>query len=140
MRRGRIECEDLLASLKSKQPPKSLTPFQAGKYGRWGYKDQAETPNTQTVLYEYEGRNLTLNFDIRPWITNVEAGIGEEWPTHGVCTGLVFYGSEGYMVLPHYAAYYTYLGKQKKKGPFAEDPTDKIKDQALGTKNVLNSV
>ncbi|MCA9816390.1 MAG: WG repeat-containing protein [Candidatus Obscuribacterales bacterium] len=40
MRRGRIECEDLLASLKSKQPPKSLTPFQAGKYGRWGYKDE----------------------------------------------------------------------------------------------------
>ncbi len=97
--------------------------------GKFVHQDDQETPNVQTALYEYEGRNLTLNFDIRPWISNVEAGIGEEWPTHGVCTGLIFYGSEGYMVLPHYAAYYTYLGKQKKKGPFAEDPTDKIKDQ-----------
>ncbi len=97
--------------------------------GNFVHQDAQETPNVQQVLYEYEGRNLTLNFDIRPWISNVEAGIGEEWPTHGVCTGLIFYGSEGYMVMPHYAAYYTYLGKAKKKGPFAEDPTDKIKDQ-----------
>lgn len=97
--------------------------------GKFVHQDDQETPNVQNVLYEYEGRDLALNFDIRPWISNVEAGIGEEWPTHGVCTGLIFYGSEGYMVLPHYAAYYTYLGKQKKKGPFAEDPTDKIKDQ-----------
>ncbi len=97
--------------------------------GMYVHDDDQETPNTQSIIYEYEGRDLTLNFEIRPWISNTEAGIGEEWPTHGVCTGLIFYGSEGYMVLPHYAAYYTYLGKQKKKGPFAEDPTDKIKDQ-----------
>ena len=97
--------------------------------GKFVHDDDQETPNVQTALYEYAGRNLTLNFDIRPWISNVEAGIGEEWPTHGVCTGLIFYGSEGYMVMPHYAAYYTYMGKAKKKGPFAEDPTDKIKDQ-----------
>ena len=97
--------------------------------GKYVHQDAQETPNTQTVNYEYEGRDLLLTFEIRPWISNIEAGIGEEWPTHGVCTGLIFYGSEGYMVLPHYAAYYTYLGKQKKPGPFAEDPKDKIKDQ-----------
>ena len=97
--------------------------------GNFVHDDDQETPNVQQALYEYEGRKLNLTFEIRPWISNVEAGIGEEWPTHGVCTGLIFYGSEGYMVLPHYAAYYTYLGKQKTKGPFAEDPNDKIKDQ-----------
>lgn len=97
--------------------------------GKYVHDDDQETPNTQSVQYQYEGRDLLLTFDIRPWITHTEAGIGEDWPTHGVCTGLTFYGTEGYMVLPHYAAYYTFLGKSKKPGPFAEDPTDKIKDQ-----------
>ncbi len=93
------------------------------------FEDAQETPNTQTVSYEVAGRKLLLTFEIRPWISNVEAGIGETWPTHGVCTGLIFYGSEGYMALPHYGAYYTYLGKHKKPGPYAEDPADKIKNQ-----------
>jgi len=97
--------------------------------GMFVHDDAQETPNTQTITYEYEGRDLYLNFEIRPWISNIEAGIGKEWPTHGICTGLVFYGSDGYMVMPHYGAYYTYLGKNKKPGPFAEDPTDKIKNQ-----------
>jgi len=97
--------------------------------GKLIHRDAQETPNVQTVSYEYEGRDLMLTFEIRPWISNLEAGIGEKWPTHGVCTGLIFYGSEGYMVMPHYAAFYTFLGKAKKPGPFAEDPKDKIKDQ-----------
>jgi len=97
--------------------------------GMFVHDDAQETPNTQSISYEFAGRDVMLTFEVRPWISNVEAGIGENWPTHGVCTGLIFYGSEGYMVLPHYSAYYTYLGKQKKPGPFAEDPTDKIKDQ-----------
>jgi len=97
--------------------------------GKFVHDDAQETPNTQSISYEFAGRDVMLTFEVRPWISNVEAGIGENWPTHGVCTGLIFYGSEGYMVLPHYSAYYTYLGKQKKPGPFAEDPKDKIKDQ-----------
>lgn len=97
--------------------------------GKFVHDDAQETPNTQSISYEFPERDVMLTFEVRPWISNTEAGIGEEWPTHGVCTGLIFYGSEGYMVLPHYSAYYTYLGKQKKPGPFAEDPNDKIKDQ-----------
>lgn len=97
--------------------------------GMFVHKDDQETPNAQTVCYEYAGRDLYLNFEIRPWISNAEAGIGEKWPTHGVCTGLIFYGSEGYMVMPHYGAYYTYLGQKKEPGPFAEHPTDKIRNQ-----------
>ncbi len=97
--------------------------------GMFVHDDDQETPNAQSISYEYEGRQLYLNFEIRPWISNTEAGIGEKWPTHGVCTGLVFYGSEGYMVMPHYGAYYTFLGQKKEPGPFAEHPTDKIRDQ-----------
>ena len=97
--------------------------------GMFVHDDAQETPNAQTVCYEYAGRNLYLNFEIRPWISNVESGIGERWPTHGICTGLMFYGSEGYMVMPHYGAYYTFLGQKKEPGPFAEHPTDKIRNQ-----------
>ena len=97
--------------------------------GMFVHEDAQETPNAQTVCYAYAGRDLYLNFEIRPWVSNVEAGIGEKWPTHGVCTGLMFYGSEGYMVMPHYGAYYTFLGQQKEPGPFAEHPTDKIRNQ-----------
>ncbi len=97
--------------------------------GMFVHDDAQETPNAQSVCYEYGGRNLYLNFEIRPWISNVEGGIGEHWPTHGVCTGLMFYGSEGYMVMPHYGAYYTFLGQKKEPGPFAEHPTDKIRNQ-----------
>lgn len=97
--------------------------------GKFIHRDAQETPNAQSICYEYMGRDLYLNFEIRPWISNVEAGIGVNWPTHGVCTGLIFYGSEGYMVLPHYSAYYTFLGRKKEPGPFAEDPTDKIRNQ-----------
>ena len=97
--------------------------------GMFVHDDAQETPNAQTVCYEYAGRDLYLNFEIRPWITNVEAGIGEKWPTHGICTGLIFYGSDGYLVMPHYGAYYTFLGQKREPGPFAEHPTDKIRNQ-----------
>ena len=97
--------------------------------GKFIHDDDQETPNMQTASYRYEGRGLLLEFEIRPWITNTEAEIGGKWLTHGICTGLIFYGSEGYLVFPHYTAYYSYLGKQKKPGPYAEDPTDKIANQ-----------
>ncbi len=97
--------------------------------GKFIHDDDQETPNMQTASYRYKGRNLVLEFEIRPWITNTEAEIGGKWQTHGLCTGLIFYGSEGYLVFPHYTAYYSYLGKQKKPGPYAEDPTNKIANQ-----------
>jgi len=94
--------------------------------GHYVHDADQETPNTQVASYQYEGRKLLLQFDVRPWITNFEAGIGELYPTRGKdnVVGVIFYGSEGYMVMPDYSSYYTFLGRQHKPGPKGECPRD----------------
>jgi predicted dehydrogenase len=94
--------------------------------GHYVHDADQETPNTQVASFQYEGRKLLLQFDVRPWITNFEAGIGELYPTRGRdnVVGVIFYGSEGYMVMPDYSSYYTFLGRQHKPGPSGECPRD----------------
>jgi hypothetical protein len=38
--------------------------------------------------------------------------------------GVIFFGSEGYMVMPGYTCYYTFLGKNRTPGPKQETPGD----------------
>jgi len=38
--------------------------------------------------------------------------------------GVIFYGSEGYMVMPDYSSYYTFLGREHKPGPKGECSRD----------------
>ncbi len=94
--------------------------------GHYLHDADQETPNTQVASFQYEGRKLLLQFDVRPWITNFEAGIGELYPTRGRdnVVGVIFYGSEGYMVMPDYSSYHTFLGRQHKPGPKGESLRD----------------
>jgi predicted dehydrogenase len=94
--------------------------------GRYVHHDDQETPNTQVASFQYQGRNLLLQFDVRHWITNHEAGIGDLYPSRGRgnVVGVIFYGSEGYMVMPDYSSYYTFLGRERKPGPKGECPRD----------------
>ena len=56
--------------------------------GRFGYKDQGQTPNTQLTTCEYpDGTQLVV--EIRGRYTNEEDGIK---------SGVIFYGSKGYLV------------------------------------------
>ncbi|MDW8051648.1 MAG: Gfo/Idh/MocA family oxidoreductase [Armatimonadota bacterium] len=55
--------------------------------GRYGYKDQGETPNTQVATFEFEDGTL-LVFEVRGLYTNDE---------QGVKIGNIVYGSLGYM-------------------------------------------
>jgi len=90
--------------------------------GRYVHHDDQETPNTQVASFQYQGRNLLLQFDVRHWITNHEADIGDLYPSRGRgnVVGVIFYGSEGYMVMPDYSSYYTFLGRERKPGPKGE--------------------
>jgi predicted dehydrogenase len=55
--------------------------------GRFGYKDQGETPNTLSTAIAYpDGR--TIEFEVRGRYTN---------PEEGIQIGNLFYGSEGYL-------------------------------------------
>jgi len=94
--------------------------------GHFVHRDDQETPNTQIASYQYEGRNLLLQFEVRHWITNREAGIGDVFESRGEenTVGVIFYGSEGYMVMPGYTSYYTFLGRARKPGPKAESTGD----------------
>ncbi len=66
--------------------------------GRYTYKDQAETPNTNTACFTYADGTEFI-FDVRNRFTNSEGGVminGEF--REGARVGNLFYGSEGYWV------------------------------------------
>ena len=56
--------------------------------GRYTYKDQGETPNTQVATFTYEDGTMTV-FEVRGRATNSEGGTK---------VGNLFYGSGGYLV------------------------------------------
>ena len=88
--------------------------------GHYMFDDDQETPNTMVVTYDFKegGRNRLMVFEVRHWMTNHEAGIGESRNNRGGNTvGNVFYGSKGYMAVDGYGKYYTFLGKNAEPGP-----------------------
>jgi len=90
--------------------------------GHFMFDDDQETPNTMITAFEYpnpEGggdKKKILQFEVRHWITNHEGGIGEG-PSNTV--GVIFYGSEGYMVVDSYRSWKTFFGKKREPGPYA---------------------
>ena len=74
--------------------------------GRYGYKDDGETPNTQTVDFEFD--DALLQFEVRGLPTNEELGVK---------IGDIFYGTEGVLAITSYTDWQTYLGPKLEKGP-----------------------
>ncbi|HEX3998235.1 MAG TPA: Gfo/Idh/MocA family oxidoreductase [Pirellulales bacterium] len=60
--------------------------------GRFGYQDAGDTPNTEVSILEF-GPEKTLVFEVRGLKTD---------ELLGAKVGVIFYGSEGYMVVPDY--------------------------------------
>lgn len=60
--------------------------------GRLGYEDAGETANTQVSVHEYGDKRLV--FEVRGLPTA---------PLEGAGVGVIFYGSEGYIVIPSYS-------------------------------------
>jgi predicted dehydrogenase len=95
------------------------------------FNDDQQTPNMLTAIFEFEGpdgeagKKKILEFDVRGWITNREAGIGEvksDSSSSGYMIsdantiGNIFYGSGGYMV-SEVNSWKTYMGKNREPGP-----------------------
>ncbi len=92
--------------------------------GNFVHDDDEDTPSNQVFACEYEGRNLMVQFETRRWFTNSEAGMGIEYPfvDHANVVGVIFFGSEGYMIIPDYSSYHVFLGADRKPGPSASVP------------------
>jgi predicted dehydrogenase len=92
--------------------------------GHFMFDDDQTTPNTQVANLEFNvnGKTKMLVFEVRHWMTNNEAGIGQRRDDKGLvtdsnCIGNTFYGSEGYMAIEGYNSYKTFLGKKQEPGP-----------------------
>jgi len=84
--------------------------------GMFIYNDDKEVPNVINTSFEFptdgpQGKMLV--FDTRPYYTNDE---------NGARVGVIFYGSEGYMVIDDYDHYKTYLGNPQNDRKFEPGP------------------
>ena len=71
-----------------------------------------------------EGRDLMVQFETRDGYTNDEAGMGTTYPfvDHRNVAGVIFLGTEGYLIIPDYSSYHTFLGPKRELGPSGSVP------------------
>jgi predicted dehydrogenase len=99
--------------------------------GRLAHPDDDEdTPGNQVFACQYAGKNLLVQFETRDWYTDSEAGMGVEYPfvDHHNVVGVIFFGSDGYMIIPDYSSYYTFLGAKRTPGPSGSVPGNPMMD------------
>lgn len=94
-----------------------------------------DTPGQQTMTAKFagkdEGRDLLVHFETRDGFTNDEAGMGVKYPfvDHRNVCGVIFFGTEGYLIIPDYSSYYTFLGPNREPGPHDSVPEAPMMDQ-----------
>ncbi|HZI31584.1 MAG TPA: Gfo/Idh/MocA family oxidoreductase [Candidatus Binatia bacterium] len=112
--------------------------------GKFMFDDDQETPNVINCAYEFkrpDGSTRMMEFEVRGWETNHEAGIGAGAfksggvPAAGLAgrrqrkraedtIGNIFYGSKGYLAIQGYDSYKTWLGPNQEPGPEANGKGD----------------
>jgi predicted dehydrogenase len=88
--------------------------------GHFMFDDDQETPNTLNCAFEFNdgGKRRMMEFEVRHWMSNHEAGIGDSETRKDPNTiGNEFYGSKGYMAINGYTSYKTWMGKEQTPGP-----------------------
>jgi predicted dehydrogenase len=92
--------------------------------GRYMFDDDQETPNTMVANFEFDegGKKKLLVFEVRHWMTNNEAGIGERAAGQAQAIGNIWYGSKGYLATTA-DGWATFMGKEGAPGPKSQaDP------------------
>ena len=88
------------------------------------FDDDQETPNLLTATFEFDegGRKRILVFEVRHWMTNHEAGMGENGSSPNT-VGTIIYGPKGYVAIwdEDNGRYTSFLGKEQQPGPSGHD-------------------
>jgi predicted dehydrogenase len=96
--------------------------------GHFMFDDDQETPNTLTATFEFNdaGTKKLLVFEVRHWMTNNEAGIGERSDAQAGAAagqpqtvGNIWYGSKGYLATGR-GGWQTFMGQEQAPGPKSE--------------------
>ena len=91
--------------------------------GQFSRPTTEETHPTELhVSYKFEDPDIMVTFETRTGYANPEAGMGTTYPwiNHRDLVGAIFLGSEGYMIIPDFSNYYTFLGRTHKPGPSSD--------------------
>jgi predicted dehydrogenase len=92
--------------------------------GHMMFDDDQETPNLLNVTFEFDegGRKRILVFEVRHWMTNHEAGMGENGSSPNT-VGTIIYGPKGYVAIwdEDNGRYSSFLGKEQQPGPSGQD-------------------
>jgi predicted dehydrogenase len=102
--------------------------------GRFGYEDDAETPNTQIAYHDYEGAPLI--FEVRG-LPDKKGGKNMD-KFLGASIGCVIHCENGYMVIPSYSEATVYDKDGKKVKEFK--PAKKSKDAAPAAAGAASGV
>jgi predicted dehydrogenase len=90
--------------------------------GHFMFDDDQETPNTLNCVFEFgqaDGRRKMMEFEVRHWITNDEAGLRGGLFNRRNTIGNIFYGSNGYLAAGSEDAfsYESWIGRDRRAGP-----------------------
>jgi predicted dehydrogenase len=92
--------------------------------GKFMFDDDQETPNTLNCAFEFNenGKKQMMEFEVRHWMSNHEAGINDRPPREGQkpdsnTIGNIFYGEKGYMAIDGYTKYSFFMGREAAAGP-----------------------
>jgi predicted dehydrogenase len=107
--------------------------------GHFLFDGDQQTPNTLNCAFEFElpgGKRKMMEFEVRHWVTNNEAGIGrgglvagkKRFFGHHNAIGYIFYGSNGYLATGDEDtwSYETWLGRDEKSGPHGHSAGDHV--------------
>jgi len=97
--------------------------------GHFMFDDDQQTPNVLNCAFEFDqpgGRRKMMEFEVRHWITNNEAGIGRGMFNRHNSIGSIFYGSNGYLAAGNEDAfsYESWLGSGQSAGPRGKSGSD----------------
>ena len=75
-----------------------------------------DVSSTSFMFKGKDGKDKMLTLEVRPWMTNDEAG--------GTSFGVIFYGEKGWMTFPDYGSYKMYEGRENKLAREGKNGTD----------------